>query len=87
MEVQVQDSGVGISEEDQEKLFKMFGFLNSTQQMNTQGIGLGLYICKQIVEEFDGKIYVKSVPQVGSAFTFSMMMPKHEDNPPKLESD
>ena len=85
LEVQVQDSGIGISEDDQEKLFKMFGFLKSTQQMNTQGIGLGLYICKQIVEEFDGKINVKSVPQMGSTFTFFMMITKHEDNAPKIE--
>tara|TARA_B110000305_G_C19098010_1_gene473947 strand:+ start:444 stop:626 length:183 start_codon:yes stop_codon:yes gene_type:complete len=53
--------------------------------MNTQGIGLGLFICKQIVEEFDGKIHVKSVPQMGSTFTFFMMIPKHEDNAPKIE--
>ena len=86
LEIQVQDSGIGISEDDQEKLFKMFGFLKSTQQMNTQGIGLGLFICKQIVEEFDGKIHVKSVPQMGSTFTFFMMIPKHEDNAQKIES-
>ena len=82
LEVQVQDSGIGISEEDQEK---MFGFLNSTHRMNTKGIGLGLYICKHIVEEFDGKIHVKSAPRMGSNFTFFMMIPKHEDKIPKIE--
>ena len=46
IEIQVEDSGIGISEVDQKKLFKMFGYLKSTQQMNIQGIGLGLFICK-----------------------------------------
>jgi signal transduction histidine kinase len=45
----VQDTGTGIKKKDQENLFKMFGCLNSTKQMNTQGIGLGLFICKKIV--------------------------------------
>jgi len=44
LEVQVQDTGMGIKEEDQAKLFKLFGFVESTQEMNTRGIGLGLVI-------------------------------------------
>lgn len=44
--ITVLDTGAGISEKDQKKLFKMFGCLKSTQQMNTQGIGLGLFICR-----------------------------------------
>ena len=40
----VKDTGVGIKKEDQSKLFKLFGFLDSTQEMNTNGIGLGLHI-------------------------------------------
>ena len=48
--ITVLDTGAGISDQDQKKLFKMFGCLKSTQQMNTQGIGLGLFICRQIVD-------------------------------------
>jgi signal transduction histidine kinase len=40
----VKDTGVGIKKEDQSKLFKLFGFLDTTQEMNTNGIGLGLHI-------------------------------------------
>lgn len=40
------DSGIGIRSEDRTKLFKMFGKLDSTTDMNTSGIGLGLSICK-----------------------------------------
>ena len=39
--------------------------------MNAHGIGLGLFICKQIVSQFDGSINVRSEPLVGSKFTFS----------------
>ena len=52
--VTVQDTGIGIKKSGQRKLFKMFGCLSSTRQMNTQGIGLGLFICKTIVEKFNG---------------------------------
>ena len=47
--IAVRDTGVGISEENQKKLFKMFGFLEDTQNMNKNGVGLGLAISKQIV--------------------------------------
>ena len=45
----MKDTGIGIKEQDVGKLFKLFGFINSTEEINTQGIGLGLHICKQIV--------------------------------------
>ena len=45
LKVSVSDTGIGIKEEDQQKLFQLFGFIQSTQTMNTKGIGLGLAIC------------------------------------------
>jgi signal transduction histidine kinase len=54
----------------------MFGCLKSTKQMNTQGIGLGLFICKKIVQEFEGVIFVRSELGIGSRFTFSMKLEK-----------
>jgi signal transduction histidine kinase len=56
LEVEVRDSGVGIKEEDQKKLFKLFGYLDTTKELNTRGIGLGLYISKLIVQQFGGEI-------------------------------
>lgn len=76
--VEVRDSGVGIKTEDQHKLFKMFASLKSTRQMNTKGVGLGLYICKQIVEQFEGSICVESTPGVGTSFFFSFGIEKAE---------
>jgi len=46
LEASVSDSGVGIKEEDQDKLFRLFGKLDSTKNINSTGIGLGLNICK-----------------------------------------
>ena len=50
IEIIVKDTGVGIKEENLKKLFKLFGFLDATKEMNSNGIGLGLHICKMIVE-------------------------------------
>lgn len=60
IEVTVQDSGVGIKEEDLSKLFKLFGFLDETKELNTGGVGFGLHICKMIVQQFGGDIICKS---------------------------
>lgn len=54
--ISVKDNGVGIKETDKRNLFKMFGSLNNTKAMNTHGIGLGLFICKEIVMNFKGAI-------------------------------
>eukprot|EP00347_Sterkiella_histriomuscorum_P000376 403376099 len=51
--VSVQDTGIGIQKEDRAKLFQLFGKLEKTAQINTSGIGLGLSICKTIVEMFE----------------------------------
>jgi signal transduction histidine kinase len=57
----VTDTGVGIKSSDQNKLFKVFGKLSATSSINANGIGLGLNICKQICEAFEGGISVSSV--------------------------
>ena len=56
----VEDNGVGIKVEDLPKLFKLFGFLESSKQINTKGIGLGLHISKKITKMFDGDIICRS---------------------------
>jgi len=45
LEIQVEDNGIGIRKEDLNKMFKLFGYLESTQDINPKGIGLGLHIC------------------------------------------
>jgi signal transduction histidine kinase len=46
VEISVIDTGIGIEYEDQDKLFKLFGFVQDTQGLNTHGIGLGLVIAE-----------------------------------------
>lgn len=60
MEVSVQDTGVGIKPQDQKKLFKLFGFLDTTKSINSRGIGLGLMISKKIIKMFEGDIICRS---------------------------
>ena len=59
LEVSVRDSGIGIKKEDRDKIFQMFGKLEATASINTTGVGLGLSICKKIIEALDGYIYLK----------------------------
>ena len=69
--VQVCDTGVGIPEAEIGKLFSRFGKLHRTAELNSEGIGLGLTIVKQIVEESKGVISVYSEGQdKGSTFSF-----------------
>jgi signal transduction histidine kinase len=60
IEVAVIDNGIGIKDEDQGKLFKLFGFLDRTKELNAKGVGLGLHISKQVVMKFGGDIQCKS---------------------------
>ena len=52
------------------KLFKLFGYIESTKQINTKGIGLGLHITRRIVRMFDGEIICQSKDGFGSNFIF-----------------
>jgi len=79
IEVTVQDTGVGIKEENLQKLFKLFGFLDSTKELNTNGIGLGLHICKMIVEQFGGIITCKSIWGEGTSFILLIALDDSED--------
>ena len=66
LKIEVKDTGIGIKTEDQDKLFKLFGFLQGTEKLNKNGIGLGLVIAKNIVEKFGGKIKFESIYKEGS---------------------
>ena len=74
--VDVIDTGAGIAPEDMAALFSRFGKLLRTAEINSEGIGLGLMIVKQIVESASGevKVFSEGVGK-GSTFTFSMLMP------------
>lgn len=73
--VHVEDTGAGIALEDIPKLFSQFGKLKRTAAQNSDGIGLGLTIVKQIVEQSGGTVSAESDgPNKGSVFIFCMKM-------------
>lgn len=73
--VHVKDSGSGIAKEDFPKLFTRFGKLHRTAKQNSEGVGLGLNMVKQIVEQSGGEVAVESDGiGHGSCFCISMNM-------------
>ena len=70
--VSVKDQGVGIAPEDQPKLFEPFQRLETMRQA-TQGVGLGLVVCRRLVEAHGGRIWVES--EIGKGSTFSFTLP------------
>ncbi len=76
----IKDTGIGISQEDLQKLFKKFNQLGSGNQIFNQGSGLGLNITKELVELLGGEIIVKSEVGVGSEFSFHLPLPVSEEH-------
>ena len=70
--VSVSDLGMGIALRDQEQIFERFERVSGGKTSSTQGAGLGLYICRAIVEAHGGHIWVDSVLHQGSTFSFSL---------------
>jgi signal transduction histidine kinase len=73
----VADTGMGMSEDEQKKLFQKFYRTDRATELAIQGTGLGLAICKTIVEKHHGRIGVQSEENVGS--TFSVHLPLHRE--------
>ena len=72
IKLEVVDTGVGISKQDQEKLFNPFTMLDANKSLNPNGTGMGLNICKRIVMHLGGKVWLQSVVNHGSTFGFSL---------------
>ncbi len=78
LQLGVHDLGVGVVPEHQADVFEAFFRVDNTTTRRTNGLGIGLYLCKRIVEQHGGETYVKSTPGVGSEFGFSLPL-SHAD--------
>ena len=72
IQVSVHDHGEGIAPQNLAKLFRKFSQIDSSSTRRAGGAGLGLVICKGIVEQHGGRIWVESTPGEGSTFYFSL---------------
>jgi light-regulated signal transduction histidine kinase (bacteriophytochrome) len=67
---EVRDNGIGMTEMDKKVIFNLFGRAKTTRKYEGQGIGLSL--CKEIIEHHNGKVWVESSPGKGASFYFNI---------------
>ncbi len=72
--VEVSDSGKGISDKDKKQIFDMFYTANNMSGDSRRGLGLGLSLCKSIINAHGGEIYVKDNQPHGTVFGFSLLL-------------
>lgn len=72
--VSVEDFGIGIATVHHEKVFEQY-----YQVTNSSGLGIGLYVSNEIIQQHQGRMWVESTKGVGTTFTFSL--PLHTERP------
>lgn len=70
--VSVQDKGIGIPADEVDRVFEKFARVEQAGAPTAEGTGLGLYICKLVVEAQRGRVWVESSPGAGSRFSFTV---------------
>ncbi len=75
-EIDVQDRGIGIPQEELATLFTRFGRASNARRLGIAGSGVGLYISKKIVDAHRGGISVRSIEHEGSTFTVTLPLAK-----------
>lgn len=78
--VKVRNYGVGIGEEDLQRIFERFYKVDKSRSLNTKSVGLGLYICKNIIELHNGRIYASADGSSYTEFTVELPVNQTGDN-------
>lgn len=74
LKIEIQDTGAGIPKENLKNIFDLYYQGNVSNKMNDLGVGLGLNLCKEIVELFDGEIKVESEEGKGTKVVFNLIL-------------
>jgi len=82
--ISVTDAGSGITAAEQARIFDRFYRVDNGSTRATGGVGLGLYIARQLVESMSGRLWVRSEPGGGSTFRFSLPLVRRRDIPSTL---
>ena len=76
LKVEIKDNGIGIPENDLENIFESYYQGTISGNVNDLGVGLGLNLCKEIIELFDGEITVESKEGEGTNVIFNLILSK-----------
>ncbi|WP_322903252.1 ATP-binding protein [Paenibacillus sp. SGZ-1009] len=83
LQISITDTGIGMEPKQLERLFERY-YRAGLRESSYNGTGLGLVVCKQLIELMEGSIEVKSVPGEGSVFSFTLPVLRHELTTPSL---
>lgn len=87
LDVSVEDTGIGISKENMNKLFKAFGQIDTRKNRNVEGTGLGLAISKNLLDLMGGEIWATSTEKKGSTFSFILPQKVKDARPSNYEQN
>jgi two-component system, OmpR family, phosphate regulon sensor histidine kinase PhoR len=86
LRIAVADTGLGISPEEQTRLFQRFQRVGRDNNQRISGTGLGLFVCKALIEAHGGRIWVDSTPGQGSTFHFTVPLYREQDKEPRVDA-
>lgn len=78
LKINVEDQGKGISEDDQQRIFERYYRVKDINNASIAGFGIGLYLCKEIIDLHNGTIEVRSLQNGGTVFSFVLPIDGHE---------